>query len=58
MKAWFSPKMDWLYTLTKDGYLFQWKWVQDYVSQEYKYRRQMQKKNIGNFSERRPEDQA
>jgi len=36
VKSFFSNEMKHFYSLTKDGYLFIWKWVDDYLTDEYK----------------------
>lgn len=36
IKCFFNDTMTYFYTLTKDGYLFVWKWVEDYLTDEYK----------------------
>ncbi len=36
--------MKYFYSLTKDGYLFIWKWVDDFLTEEYK-----KVKNFQNF---------
>lgn len=36
IKCFFSNEMNYCFTVTKDGYIFVWKWVNDYLSDSYK----------------------
>lgn len=47
IKGFFSSDMRFFYTLTRDGYLFLWKWVEDFLSDEYKKFKNYQKNKIG-----------
>ena len=48
IKCFFNSEMSHFYTLTKDGYLFVWKWVEDFLTDEYK-----KLKNFQNFKKGR-----
>lgn len=49
IKCFFNQNMTYFYTLTKDGYLFVWKWVEDYLTDEYKKLKNYQNFKKGKF---------